>query len=60
MWDGKREYLEVIRKYLDVHATIGTTKKKGDTLDWNVVPEFVHNHGILGGPQLQQLLQVCI
>ena len=58
MWKGKKDYLSVIAKYFDVHATIGTTVGKGDNLDWSVVPSFVHNHGILGGDELQQLLQV--
>ena len=58
MWEGKEDYLKVITKYFDVYATIGTTSPKGGKLDWNVVPHFVHNQGILGGEQLQQLLQV--
>ena len=58
MWENKQPYLEVIGKHTDVYATIGTTKPKGGTLDWSVVPRFVHNQGILGGNQLQHLLQV--
>ena len=60
MWKNKKDYLQVIAKYFDVYATIGTTQNKGEVLDWSVVPSFVHNQGILGGPQLQQLLQVSM
>ena len=58
MWKGKSDYLSIIAKYFDVHATIGSTVGKRDKLDWSLVPSFVHNHGILGGAELQQLLQV--
>ena len=60
MWRDKQEYLGVIAKYFDVYATIGTTKQKGVTQDWSVIPRYVHNQGILDGAQLQQLLQVSV
>lgn len=58
MWENKKEYLDIIGKYFDIYATIGTTSPKKGKLDWSVVPPFVHNQGILEGKQLQQLLQV--
>lgn len=60
MWKNKWKYLEVIAKYFDVYATIGTTQNKGQVLDWSIVPSFIHNQGILSGTQLQLLLQVSV
>jgi len=57
MWKQKRKYLDVISRYLDVHATIGTTQQKKEQLDISIVPGFVYNHGILNTSHLQQLLK---
>lgn len=51
MWNGKEEYLKVISKYVEIHATV-YTESGGDS----GLPSFVKNHGILSGADLQRLL----
>jgi hypothetical protein len=53
----KRAYLDVISRYVDIHATVGTTQQK-HAVDASVVPGYVTNHGILNSAALHQLLQV--
>ena len=62
MWEkpNTEQYLSVIAKYFEVHATIGTTKRKNEVLNWSSVPMFVSNHGILNGAQLKELLRVSV
>lgn len=48
---GKEEYLKVISKYVEIHATV-YTESGGDS----GLPSFVKNHGILSGADLQRLL----
>ena len=45
-------YLNIIKDHLDVHGTVFVDKPKD-----NLLPKYVHNHGILKGPELQQLLR---
>lgn len=52
MWTGKESYLSVIKKHVDIHATV-FVEQGGDS----VLPKFVTNHGILSGPELHKLLQ---
>jgi len=49
---GKESYLSVIKKHVDIHATV-FVEQGGDS----VLPKFVTNHGILSGPELHKLLQ---
>ena len=51
---GKERYLELISKYVKIHGTVYTEQE--DHLS-AVVPSFVMNHGLLKGPDLQQLLR---
>ncbi|KAL5005564.1 hypothetical protein ScPMuIL_016722 [Solemya velum] len=53
MWNGKTEYLDVIKKHLDVHGTV----YDGSQDSTSNVPSFVTNHGILNGKDLQHLLR---
>lgn len=59
MWEDKADYLEIIARYFNVYATIGSTKHRRVLHDWSIVPSFVKNMGILNGTDLHQLLQVC-
>ncbi|KAI0216419.1 Alpha-1,6-mannosylglycoprotein 6-beta-N-acetylglucosaminyltransferase A [Lamellibrachia satsuma] len=52
MWQGKQTYLNIIKDHLEVHGTVFVDKPAD-----NLLPNFVHNHGILKGPELQQLLR---
>lgn len=54
----KRKYLDIISRYIDIHATIGTTQQKKEKVDISVVPGYVTNHGILNSTALQALLAV--
>ncbi|XP_061089090.1 alpha-1,6-mannosylglycoprotein 6-beta-N-acetylglucosaminyltransferase B-like, partial [Conger conger] len=51
MWQGKTGYLEVIRRELELHATVYQPPDRPSAL-----PEFINNHGLLPQAQLQQLL----
>ncbi|KAL8623887.1 hypothetical protein ACOMHN_050602 [Nucella lapillus] len=51
MWEGKREYLDVIKSYLEIHATVS------DRIKPTNVPPYVINHGLLRGPELHKLLR---
>ena len=44
--------MNIIKDHLDVHGTVFVDKPRD-----NLLPRFVHNHGILKGPELQQLLR---
>ncbi|XP_078344824.1 alpha-1,6-mannosylglycoprotein 6-beta-N-acetylglucosaminyltransferase A-like isoform X2 [Oculina patagonica] len=53
-WKGKREYLDTLHKYLEIHGTFfGLT----DEDIRNNVPKYVVAHGILSKPDLEKLLQ---
>ncbi|KAJ7378518.1 Alpha-1,6-mannosylglycoprotein 6-beta-N-acetylglucosaminyltransferase A [Desmophyllum pertusum] len=53
-WEGKREYLDTLHKYLEIHGTFfGLTEEE---IKRNV-PEYVIAHGILSKPDLEKLLQ---
>ncbi|XP_064646292.1 alpha-1,6-mannosylglycoprotein 6-beta-N-acetylglucosaminyltransferase A-like isoform X2 [Lineus longissimus] len=52
MWEGKRTYLDIIHKYVDVHGTVALGGKKS-----KVVPPYVQNHDILSGKDLMVLLK---
>jgi len=44
--------LNSFKDLLEVHGTVFVNKPSD-----NILPPFVHNHGILKGPELQQLLR---
>ncbi|EDO49391.1 predicted protein [Nematostella vectensis] len=52
MWKDlkQRSFLDVINKYMEIHATVGGGIKK-----W--VPSYVINHGVLPSLEVQKLLQ---
>ncbi|ESN93534.1 hypothetical protein HELRODRAFT_115589 [Helobdella robusta] len=51
MWSGMQDYLSVISKHVEIHATVFTNSNEA-----HLLPSFVHNHGILSGPDLHRLL----
>ncbi|KAJ8364206.1 hypothetical protein SKAU_G00130370 [Synaphobranchus kaupii] len=51
MWQGKQGYLEVIRRELEIHATVYQAAGQS-----SVLPDFITNHGLLPQDRLQQLL----
>lgn len=58
MWQEKHKLIDVISRYVDVHATIGFTQVPEEEIEMTtLVPGFVQNHGILNSSQLQALLQ---
>ena len=54
----KRRYLDLISRFVDIHATVGTTQQKKNKGDMSVVPGYVTNHGILNSTALRSLLAV--
>ncbi|XP_073230837.1 alpha-1,6-mannosylglycoprotein 6-beta-N-acetylglucosaminyltransferase A-like [Porites lutea] len=53
-WAGKREYLDILHKYLEIHGTFfGVSEEE---IKKNV-PDYVITHGILSKPDLEKLLQ---
>ncbi|KAK2147200.1 hypothetical protein LSH36_564g01050 [Paralvinella palmiformis] len=54
MWQGKEDYLAIIHKRLEVHGTVFTDPGGAHM---SVVPQYIHNHGILSGPDLHRLLR---
>ena len=54
----KRTYLDIISRFFDIHATIGSTTQKKQDYNMSIVPGFVYNHGILKASELQDLLKV--
>ncbi|XP_015747475.1 PREDICTED: alpha-1,6-mannosylglycoprotein 6-beta-N-acetylglucosaminyltransferase A-like [Acropora digitifera] len=53
-WQGKREYLDTLHKYLEIHGTFfGVTEEE---IKKNV-PDYVITHGILSKPDLEKLLK---
>ncbi|XP_058948296.2 alpha-1,6-mannosylglycoprotein 6-beta-N-acetylglucosaminyltransferase A-like isoform X2 [Pocillopora verrucosa] len=53
-WQGKREYLDTLHKYLEIHGTFFAMSEA--EIKENV-PEYVIAHGILSKPDLEKLLQ---
>ncbi|KAI9536006.1 hypothetical protein NQZ68_038413 [Dissostichus eleginoides] len=47
-WKGKTAYLDVIHKYLEIHGTVNKRK---------ALPNYVKNHGIVKGTDVQALLR---
>ncbi|KAL3056647.1 hypothetical protein OYC64_019179 [Pagothenia borchgrevinki] len=47
-WEGKTAYLDVIHKYLEIHGTVNNRK---------ALPNYVKNHGIVKGTDVQALLR---
>uniref|UniRef100_A0A3Q2EHZ5 alpha-1,6-mannosyl-glycoprotein 6-beta-N-acetylglucosaminyltransferase n=2 Tax=Cyprinodon variegatus TaxID=28743 RepID=A0A3Q2EHZ5_CYPVA len=47
-WQGKESYLDVIHKYLEIHATVDNS---------TLIPNYVINHGIIKGTDVQTLLR---
>ncbi|XP_038049194.1 alpha-1,6-mannosylglycoprotein 6-beta-N-acetylglucosaminyltransferase A-like isoform X2 [Patiria miniata] len=57
MWKNANamKFLDIINQYFEIHATVHIDQNQ--TEEVVAVPSYVHNHGILMGPDLQQLLQ---
>ncbi|XP_059172981.1 alpha-1,6-mannosylglycoprotein 6-beta-N-acetylglucosaminyltransferase A-like [Physella acuta] len=53
MWQGKKQYLDMIHSKLEVHGTVYA--EPGQKLQ--NVPDYVINHGIMTGVDLHKLLQ---
>ena len=53
VFQGKEDYLAIIHNRLEVHGTVFT--EPGNTK--SIIPQYVHNHGILSGPDLHRLLR---
>ncbi|XP_064178353.1 alpha-1,6-mannosylglycoprotein 6-beta-N-acetylglucosaminyltransferase B-like [Anguilla rostrata] len=51
MWQGKKGYLEVIGRELELHATVFQPPGRPSAL-----PDFISNHGLLPQDRLQRLL----
>lgn len=47
-WQGKKDYLDVVHKYFDIHGTVDVSAK---------LPSYVTNHGIVKGSQVHSLLR---
>ncbi|XP_039673109.1 alpha-1,6-mannosylglycoprotein 6-beta-N-acetylglucosaminyltransferase A-like [Perca fluviatilis] len=47
-WEGKEAYLDVIHKYLEIHGTVDQSAG---------IPDYVKNHGIIRGTEVQALLR---
>ncbi|CAD5123239.1 DgyrCDS11597 [Dimorphilus gyrociliatus] len=51
-WGTKEKYLEVFKKYLDVHGTVFVPNPPS-----KIIPSWVQNHGLLKATDLMTLLQ---
>ncbi|XP_068592783.1 alpha-1,6-mannosylglycoprotein 6-beta-N-acetylglucosaminyltransferase A-like [Cebidichthys violaceus] len=47
-WEGKGAYLDVIHKHLEIHGTVDSN---------TLIPNYVINHGIVKGTEVQVLLR---
>ncbi|KAJ8320432.1 hypothetical protein KUTeg_002019 [Tegillarca granosa] len=54
MWEGKMDYLNVVKEFVEVHATVYTDKKVKSNV---TIPAYVKNHGLLNGEDLHTLLR---
>lgn len=45
---GKKDYLDVIHKYLELHGTVDNSA---------LIPSYVTNHGIVRGTEVHALLR---
>ncbi|XP_073232225.1 alpha-1,6-mannosylglycoprotein 6-beta-N-acetylglucosaminyltransferase A-like [Porites lutea] len=53
---GRRKYIDVLSKYLEIHGTIAGNGSE----DYKaLVPDYVINHGIMKGGDLQKLLRTA-
>ncbi|CAH3195629.1 unnamed protein product, partial [Porites evermanni] len=54
--NGRRKYIDVLSKYLEIHGTIAGKENE----DYKaLVPDYVINHGIMNGGDLQKLLRTA-
>ncbi|CAH1789934.1 unnamed protein product [Owenia fusiformis] len=51
MWEGKKPYLDILHKHYEIHGTVQVDKPPS-----KVLPDYVINHGVLGGDELYKLL----
>lgn len=54
---GRRQYLDILNKYLEIHATIADEKNISKDGIKKFVPDYVINHGIMKGSDLKKLLR---
>lgn len=57
---NRQPYLDLLSRYMEVHATVGTTRQTGRSAAKEMgasIPGFVLNHGILNGSALHDLLK---
>lgn len=54
---GRRPYLDVLNKYLEIHGTIAKKKNISKDAIKKFVPDYIINHGIMNGSDLKNLLR---
>ncbi|KAL3854035.1 hypothetical protein ACJMK2_013317 [Sinanodonta woodiana] len=59
MWQAKTQYLDIINKSLEVHATVYMDERsdKETNTASTIIPSYVINHGFLNGEDLHTLLR---
>ena len=50
---GKEGYLNIVKDYVKIHGTVYIENTESET----IIPKYVHNHGIMKGPDLHRLLR---
>ncbi|XP_013421289.1 alpha-1,6-mannosylglycoprotein 6-beta-N-acetylglucosaminyltransferase A isoform X1 [Lingula anatina] len=55
MWKGKKQYLDIIHEFFEIHSTFYAGGVKSE--DKQEVPSYVINHGILSPGEIQKLLR---
>ncbi|XP_068704283.1 alpha-1,6-mannosylglycoprotein 6-beta-N-acetylglucosaminyltransferase A-like isoform X2 [Montipora foliosa] len=54
---GRRPYLDILNKYLEIHATIANERQVSKDAIAKFVPDYIINHGIMKGGDLKRLLR---
>jgi len=54
---GRRNYIDVLHKYLEIHGTIANDTKEKQRNVQDYVPDYVINHGVMKAGDLQELLR---
>ncbi|XP_068704273.1 alpha-1,6-mannosylglycoprotein 6-beta-N-acetylglucosaminyltransferase A-like [Montipora foliosa] len=55
--NGRRSYLDILNKYLEIHATIANERQVSKDAIKKFVPDYIINHGIMKGDDLKRLLR---
>jgi len=54
---GRIRYLDILNKYVEIHATIANEKNISKDAIKRFVPDYIINHGIMKGSDLKRLLR---